>query len=42
MPRYTLYNIDEELWWTAREKAEKEGVSLKQVIERMLRQWLTQ
>jgi predicted HicB family RNase H-like nuclease len=37
---YILRNIDPELWRHVKSKAALEGVSVKALIERLLRDWL--
>jgi predicted HicB family RNase H-like nuclease len=40
MASYILRDIDPELWKRVKAKAALEGVSLKALIERLLRAWL--
>ncbi len=40
MGSYILRQIDEQLWRRVKSKAALEGVTLKALIERLLRDWL--
>lgn len=40
MASYILRNIDPELWRRVKSKAALEGISVKALIERLLRTWV--
>lgn len=42
MPSYILRAIDPELWKQVKSKAALEGVSVKALIEKLLRAWLAE